>query len=48
MACRPSRAATRDCASAADPPIEEACGERVTLVEHRSGLTYWTARVREG
>ncbi|MDG4760799.1 hypothetical protein [Micromonospora sp. WMMD710] len=26
--------------------IEEACGERVTLVEHRSDLTYWTAHVR--
>ncbi|MDG4795307.1 hypothetical protein [Micromonospora sp. WMMD1082] len=28
--------------------IEEACGERVTLTEHRSDLTYWTARVRPG
>ncbi|MFG1915909.1 hypothetical protein [Micromonospora sp. NPDC048898] len=26
--------------------IEEACGERVALVEHRSDLTYWTAHVR--
>ncbi|MEU6021039.1 hypothetical protein [Micromonospora sp. NPDC047134] len=26
--------------------IEEACGERVTLVEHHSDLTYWTAHLR--
>lgn len=26
--------------------IEEACGERVALVERRSDLTYWTARLR--
>jgi hypothetical protein len=27
--------------------IQEACGEPVTLVEHHSDLTYWTARLRE-
>jgi hypothetical protein len=27
--------------------IEEACGEPVLLVEHRSDLTYWTARLRQ-
>ncbi|WFE63471.1 hypothetical protein [Micromonospora sp. WMMD714] len=26
--------------------IEEACGERVTLTEHHSDLTYWTAHLR--
>ncbi|GAB3818200.1 hypothetical protein [Micromonospora zhanjiangensis] len=26
--------------------IEDACGESVALVEHRSDLTYWTARLR--
>jgi hypothetical protein len=26
--------------------IEEACGERVVLTEHRSDLTYWTATLR--
>ncbi|MGC4804851.1 hypothetical protein [Micromonospora sp. DT233] len=28
--------------------IEEACGEPVVLIEHRSDLTYWTAQVRPG
>ncbi len=27
--------------------VEEACGEPVTLIEHRSDLTYWTARLRD-
>jgi hypothetical protein len=27
--------------------IEEACGEAVTLVEHHSDLTYWTALLRD-
>nr|MDT0661674.1 hypothetical protein [Micromonospora sp. DSM 115978] len=27
--------------------IERECGEPVSLVEHRSDLTYWTARVRD-
>jgi hypothetical protein len=27
--------------------IEEACGEAVTLVEHHSDLTYWTAHLRD-
>ncbi|GAB3160571.1 hypothetical protein GCM10027290_66730 [Micromonospora sonneratiae] len=26
--------------------IKKACGEQITLTEHRSDLTYWTARVR--
>ncbi|GAB2919024.1 hypothetical protein GCM10027280_02570 [Micromonospora polyrhachis] len=26
--------------------IEKACGEPITLVEHRADLTYWTVRVR--
>ncbi|MGC5660910.1 hypothetical protein ACN261_11000 [Micromonospora sp. WMMD723] len=26
--------------------IEEACGERVSLTEHHSDLTYWTAHLR--
>ncbi|QOC94113.1 hypothetical protein [Micromonospora craniellae] len=26
--------------------IEEACGARVTLTEHHSDLTYWTAHLR--
>ncbi|WP_326562534.1 hypothetical protein [Micromonospora sp. NBC_01796] len=27
--------------------IQEACGEPISLVEHHSDLTYWTARLRE-
>jgi hypothetical protein len=27
--------------------IQEACGEPITLVEHHSDLTYWTARLRQ-